>query len=102
MIASDLALKLFNKLLTVSYEGSVVIIVPNRPTTVVNWIELDLGTDTVIASVGSQKFHMKAKITNEEQAKDAINEILEIAVSHHTITCKRIRKAIEDIVCIGE
>ena len=97
MKADELALKLFNKSLTVSWEGSVVIVLFNRPTSPVDSVEIDLSQETVTASVCGHKFTSKAVIANEAQAKQAISDILESAIHHYNTVCKRIKKSIEDI-----
>jgi predicted transcriptional regulator len=101
MTASELANSLFDSInktaWIVSYEENTITLTHSKANTEVDWIEIDLTTEITTAMVSGQRFHISAKITDEQQAKQAIIELLDRAAAYQANLERRIRKAIKDI-----
>ena len=101
MTTEELAIKLCDsfesKNWRVEFDEFLIKLIHIRPTTVIDFIEINRVSLLITISIRSEKFSLVTSISSVEQVKQSINYLIEIANNHYQSICKRLNKLYEDL-----
>ena len=78
----------------ISYDDSIVSVKHLRPTTVVSGIEI--GSAITLYTISGQ-FTSKVNCETYDSVKTTISDLVELAIEHHSLMCRRLSKFSEDL-----